>query len=174
QENMIFTQKVNDISYDIDIIIKQNKEQLKKELNNIEQQLDNKEITKSEADSMRIVKAEFYARQIEDETKLQEDKIKELINKKIENNIHFSSDMSSYQKKLVESKVLASIDYTFGHSMLLADSKSNHDYFSSNALNSFSLGVGAKTRLGKDTSKWYWKSVLDFTLHSFKLSKDKT
>lgn len=174
QENTFFTRKVNDISYEIDIIIKKNKEQLKKELNDIEKKLENNELTKAEADSTRIAKAEFYARQIEDETKLQEDRIKELINEKIENNIHFSSDMSTYQKKLIEKKVLVSAEYAFGHSMILADGKSNHEYYSSNVLSSFGAELGTKTRLGKETSNWYWKSMIGSDAHSFKLSNGKT
>ena len=174
EENTLFTRKINDISYDIDIIIKRNKEYLKKELNDIELRLENNELTKSTADSIRIAKAEFYAQKIEDETKLQEDKIRALINEKIENNIHFSNNMSAYQKKLIERKVLPTIAYAFGHSTILADGKSNNDYYSSNVLSSFGAEIGAKTRIGKPTSNWFWKSTLDADFQSFRLKNNKT
>ncbi len=51
-----FTKKVNDISYDIDLIIKTNKDKLKQDLNEIDQKVENNQLTK----------AEFYAKQIED------------------------------------------------------------------------------------------------------------
>src|SRR5690554_8228307 len=72
-----FTRKVNDISYDIDVIIKTNKDKLKEALNKIEKQVDNKELTQEEADKLRIEKAEFYAQKIEEETTLQEDRSEE-------------------------------------------------------------------------------------------------
>src|SRR5690606_28670333 len=85
-----FTRKVNDISYDIDVIIKTNKDKLAEELSEIEKKVANNELTKVEADKLRNEKAEFYAKQIEDETEKQSDKIKTLINNKIEDNINFS------------------------------------------------------------------------------------
>ena len=42
-----FTRKINDISYDIDVIIKTNKDQLKEELNKIEKQVESNQISKS-------------------------------------------------------------------------------------------------------------------------------
>src|SRR5690554_7087719 len=71
-----FTRKVNDISYDIDVIIKTNKDKLKEALNEIEKRVESNELTKEEADKLRNEKAEFYASQIEEQTKLQEDRIK--------------------------------------------------------------------------------------------------
>src|SRR5690554_825721 len=65
------TRKVNDISYDIDVIIKPNKDKLKEDLNKIEKQVENNELTKDEADKIRNEKAEFYAQKIEEETTLQ-------------------------------------------------------------------------------------------------------
>ena len=48
-----FTKKVNDISYDIDLIIINNKEKLKQELNEIDQKVENNQLTKAEADKLR-------------------------------------------------------------------------------------------------------------------------
>ncbi len=169
-----FTQKVNDISYDIDLIIKNNKEKLKQALNEIDQKVEANEITKPEADKLRNEKAEFYAKRIEEETKIQEDKIKVLINNKIEDNINFSTDMSAYQKQLVENKSLFIVEYVFGNSKMLFDDKSNNNYVSTNFLSSIGVGMGAKTRIGKDESAFYWKSMLDVNFHFFKLQNDKT
>src|SRR5690606_34524520 len=58
-----FTRKVNDISYDIDLIIKNNKDKLKEDLNEIEKKVEDNELTKVEADKLRNEKAEFYAKQ---------------------------------------------------------------------------------------------------------------
>jgi len=169
-----FTKKVNDISYDIDLIIKTNKDKLKQDLNEIDQKVENNQLTKDEADKLRNEKAEFYAKQIEDETKIQEDKIKVLINNKIEDNINFSTDMSAYQKQLVENKSLFIVEYVFGNSKMLFDDKSNDNYVSTNFLSSFGVGMGAKTRLGKEESSFFWKSMLDVNFHFFKLQNDKT
>ncbi|MEG1377677.1 MAG: hypothetical protein RSC81_11415, partial [Myroides sp.] len=131
-------------------------------------------LTKVEADKLRNEKAEFYAKQIEEETKVQEDKIKVLINNKIEDNINFSTDMSAYQKQLVENKSLFIVEYVFGNSKMLFDDKSKDNYVSTNFLSSIGVGMGAKTRIGKDESSFFWKSMLDVNFHFFKLQNDKT
>src|SRR5690554_1552070 len=170
-----FTRKVNDISYDIDVIIKTNKDKLKEALNKIEKQVENNELTKEEADKIRNEKAEFYAQKIEEETTLQEDRIKKLINNKIEDNINFSSDMSAYQKKLIEKKVLFIVDYNFGSSLMFVDGKSNQDIYNTKSVfSSFGVGLGAKTRIGKETSRMFWKSTIDVIGHTFKFNDNKT
>ena len=170
-----FTKKVNDISYDIDLIIKNNKEKLKQDLNEIDQKVESNQLTKAEADKLRNEKAEFYAKQIEEETKIQEDKIKVLINNKIEDNINFSTDMSAYQKQLVENKTLFVVDYNFGSSIMIVDGKSNQDIYNNKSVfSSFGVGLGAKTRIGKETSPWYWRSTLDVSYNAFKFNNNKT
>src|SRR5690606_42154549 len=97
---------------------------------------------------IRNEKAEFYAQKIEEETTLQEDRIKKLINNKIEDNINFGSDMSAYQKKLIEKKVLFIVDYNFGSSLMFVDGKSNQDIYNiKSVFSSFGVGLGAKTRI---------------------------
>ncbi|WCM40909.1 hypothetical protein MG290_08005 [Flavobacterium sp. CBA20B-1] len=169
-----FTKKVNDISYDIDLIIKNNKEKLKQDLNEIDLKVENNELTKAEADKLRNEKAEFYAKQIEEETKIQEDKIKVLINNKIEDNINFSSDMTAYQKQLIENKSLFVVEYRFGNSSLIIDDSVYKDYYESGFVSSAGVGLGAKTRIGKETSQIYWKSMLDVNFHLFKIKDNKT
>lgn len=169
-----FTKKVNDISYDIDLIIKNNKEKLKQDLNEIDLKVENNELTKAEADKLRNEKAEFYAKQIEEETKIQEDKIKVLINNKIEDNINFSSDMTAYQKQLIENKSLFVVEYRFGNSSLMIDDSVYKDYYESGFVSSAGVGLGAKTRIGKETSQIYWKSMLDVNFHLFKIKDNKT
>src|SRR5690554_6754203 len=170
-----FTRRVNDISYDIDVIIKTNKDKLKEALNEIERQVENNELTKEEADKLRNEKAEFYAQKIEEETTLQEDRIKKLINNKIEDNINFSTDMSAYQKKLIEKKVLFIVDYNFGSSLMFVDGKSNQDIYNTKSVfSSFGVGLGAKTRIGKETSRMFWKSTIDVIGHTFKFNDNKT
>lgn len=170
-----FTKKVNDISYDIDLIIKNNKEKLKQDLNEIDQKVESNQLTKAEADKLRNEKAEFYAKQIEEETKIQEDKIKVLINNKIEDNINFSTDMSAYQKQLVENKTLFVVDYNFGSSMMIVDGKSKQDiYNTKSVLSSFGVSLGAKTRVGKETSPFFWRSTLDVIGQTFKFNDNKS
>lgn len=169
-----FTRKVNDISYDIDVIIKNNKDKLKNELNEIEKRVENKELTKEEADKLRIEKAEIYAKLIEEETKEQEEKIKVLINNKIEDNINFSADMSAYQRKLIENKVLFVEELFFGNSTMLFDGKTNKDVYKPMAISSFGLSLGVKTRIGKETSHLFWKSDLGMTAHIFRLQHNRT
>lgn len=168
-----FTKKVNDISYDIDLIIKNNKEKLKQDLNEIDQKVEDNQLTKAEADKLRNEKAEFYAKQIEDETKIQEDKIKVLINNKIEDNINFSTDMSAYQKQLVEKKSLFLAELTLGNSMMLVDNKLKNDYYEGSGLSSLGIGLGGKTRLGKETSSIFVRYDLGYMLHSFKPQGNK-
>src|SRR5690554_6370645 len=98
QNETEFTRRVNDISSDIDVIINTNKDKLKEALNEIEQQVENNELTKEEADKLRNVKAEFCAIKIEEESALQESRVQKLINNKIEDNITFNTDMTAYQK----------------------------------------------------------------------------
>lgn len=169
-----FTRRVNDISYDIDVIIKTNKDKLKEALNEIEKQVENNELTKEEADKLRNEKAEFYAQKIEEETALQEDRIKKLINNKIEDNINFSSDMTRYQEKLIENKVLALVEYRFGNSSLMIGESSYKDYYTNGFISSAGVGLGVKTRIGKETSRMYWKSMLDVSFHLFKIKDNKT
>ena len=170
-----FTRKVNDISYDIDLIIKTNKDKLKEDLNEIEKKVENNELTKVEADKLRNEKAEFYAKKIEGETQTQEEKIKTLINNKIEDNINFSSDMTAYQKQLVEKKVLFIADYNLGSSLMFVDGKSKQDIYNTKSVfSSFGVGLGAKTRIGKESSRVYWKSMIDVTGHTFKFNDNKT
>lgn len=175
QAETAFTRKINDISYDIDVIIKTNKDKLKEDLNAIEKQVENNELTKEEADKLRNEKAEFYARQIEEEAKLQEDKIKRLINNKIENNINFSSDMSLYQKKLIERKVMPVVKYHFGQNFMLGD-KSVKDVYDNKFLGSFGGGIaiGVKTRVGNEQSRVFWKSTMDINFNYFKLKGNNT
>lgn len=170
-----FTRKVNDISYDIDVIIKTNKDKLKQDLNEIEKQVENNALTKTEADKLRNEKAEFYAKQIEEETKLQEDKIKKLINNKIEDNINFSTDMTAYQKQLIEKKSLFIADYNLGSSLMFVNGESKSDIYNTKSIfSSFGVGLGAKIRIGKETSHWFWKSTFDVTGHTFKFNDNKT
>jgi len=171
-----FTKRVNDISYDIDTIIKDNKEKLKQALNEIERQVDNHELSKDEAEKLRIEKAEYYARQIEEQTKLQEERIRTLINNKIEDNIDFSSDMSAYQKKLIEKKTLAVIEYYFGQSTMLYDNKAERKIYNDKFLRSLGVGVsiGAKTRVGDAQSRVFWKAAMDVGFNYFHLNGNKT
>ena len=170
-----FTKKVNDISYDIDVIIKTNKDKLAQELSEIEKKVSKNELTKTEADKLRNEKAEFYAKQIEEETEKQSDKIKTLINNKIEDNINFSSDMTAYQKQLIENKSLFVVEYRLlGNSSLMIDDSAYKDYYESGFLSSVGLGLGAKTRISKETSRIYWKSMLDVNFHLFKIKDNKT
>lgn len=171
-----FTRKINDISYDIDVIIKTNKDQLKEELNKIEKQVEGNKISKEEADRLRKEKAEHYALQIEEQIKLQEDRIKKLINNKIEDNINFGADTSSYQQKLIEKRTLGIVHYNlFGKSLLNSNDQVSKDVFSSGTLSNLGVGLGVKTRLGKkDTSPLYWKSTLDMDAHFFNLNDNKT
>lgn len=168
-----FTRKVNDVSYDIDMIIKNNKDKLKNDLNEIDRKVDNKELTKEQAGIVRNEKAEFYAKQIEEETKLQEDKIKKLINNKIEDNINFSADMSAYQKKLIEKKVLFVEEFFFGNSMMIVNKSTDQDFYKKSTISSFGLSLGAKTRIGKETSHLFWKSDLGMVYNSFRLQNNK-
>ncbi|HLW41001.1 MAG TPA: hypothetical protein VKY82_01375 [Flavobacterium sp.] len=170
-----FTRRVNDISYDIDVIIKTNKDKLKEALNEIEKQVENNELTKEEADKLRNEKAEFYAQKIEEDAKLQEERIKKLINNKIEDNINFSTDMSAYQKQLIENKTKAVIEYAFGQSIMLGD-KSTKDVYNNRFLHSFGggLGAGVKTRVGNAQSRVFWKSTFDFGFHYLKLNGNNT
>lgn len=170
-----FTKKVNDISYDIDLIIKNNKEKLKQDLNEIDQKVESNQLTKVEADKLRNEKAEFYAKQIEEETKIQEDKIKVLINNKIEDNINFSTDMSAYQKQLVENKTLFVVDYNIGQSIMVVNGKTKQDiYNTKSAISSFGVSLGAKTRVGKETSPFFWKSIIEVTGQTFKFNDNKS
>lgn len=168
-----FTKKVNDISYDIDLIIKTNKDQLKNDLNEIERQLENNKLTQTEADSLRNAKAEFYAKQIEEETKLQEDRIKKLINNKIEDNINFSTDMSAYQKQLVEKKSLFYVKYGISKNIMKVNDDQDY-YDNKGVVTGFEVGFGVKTRIGKDLSRLYWNSELDAFYQSFKINNNKT
>lgn len=169
-----FTRKVNDISYDIDVIIKNNKDKLKNELNEIEKNVENKTLTKEEADRLRNERAEVYAKIIEEETKKQEEKIKMLINNKIEDNINFSTDMSAYQQKLIEKKVLFVEELLFGNSTMLFGGKTNKDIYKPSVISSFGVSLGAKTRLGKETSHLFWKADIGLVAHIFKLQHNRT
>ena len=168
-----FTRSINNISYDIDLIVKKNKNKLKEELNTIEEQLLNNEINKPKADSLRNERAEFYAGKIEEQIQAEEEKIRELINNKIEDNINFSTDMSSYQKKLIEKRTLFLMEINFGNSMMLVDNKIKNDYYSSVFFSNFGLGIGAKTRLGSEKSKFFMRYDLGYTMSSFKPKGNK-
>src|SRR5690606_41222370 len=92
---------------------------------------------------------------IEEETKLQEDKIKKLINNKIEDNINFSTDMTAYQKQLIEKKSLFIADYNLGSSLMFVNGESKSDIYNTNSIfSSFGVVLGAKIRIGKETSHW--------------------
>ena len=168
-----FTKKVNDISYDIDLIIKNNKEKLKQDLNEIDQKVESNQLTKVEADKLRNEKAEFYAKRIEEETKIQEDKIKVLINNKIEDNINFSTDMSAYQKQLIENKSLFYVFYGISKNFMLLDNDQDY-YHKKAAVNGFEVGFGLKTRLGQDFSRLYWNSKLNVSNKYFRINNNKT
>jgi len=168
-----FTKKVNDISYDIDLIIKNNKEKLKQDLNEIDQKVESNQLTKAEADKLRNEKAEFYAKRIEEETKIQEDKIKVLINNKIEDNINFSTDMSAYQKQLVENKSLFYLYYGISKNFMLINDDEDY-YHKKAAVTGFEVGFGVKTRLGQDLSRLYWNSSLNGSFQNFRINNNKT
>lgn len=168
-----FVKSVNDISYDIDVIIKKNKDLLKEDLNVIEQRLDAGEITTEVATKLRNEKAEYYAAQIEEQTKVKEEEIKKLINNKIEDNINFSSDMSAYQKQLVENKSLFFVKYAASKNIMVV--KNDHNYFDKKGVvTGFEVGFGLKTRLGNYLSRLYWNSGLDALWQNHKLNNNKT
>lgn len=176
QSETEFTRKINDISYDIDIIIQNNKDKLKEALNEIERKVEYNELSKDEADLLRNEKAEYYARQIEEESKLKENRIKELINNKIEDNINFSSDMSAYQKKLIEKKTLTVVEYYYGHSSMMYKNKSDRNIYDDKFLRSFgaALSVGVKTRIGNEQSRIFWKPTFDLGFNYFRVNDNKT
>lgn len=168
-----FVKSVNDISYDIDLIIKQNKDLLKIDLDRIDLQVESKELTMEDANKLRNEKAEFYANQIEVQTKVKEDEIKKLINNKIEDNINFSSDMSAYQKQLVENKSLFFVKYGASKNIMVV--KNDENYFDKKGvISGFEVGFGLKTRLGNDLSRLYWNSGLDALWQNHKLNNNKT
>lgn len=171
ETELVFTQKVNEISEEIDLIIERNKNALKLDLNEIQNELNQKHITKEQSDSLRVVKTEFYANKIEEETKLKEDEIKKLINAKIEKNIDLDGEMSAYQKRLIENKTLAVVEYRFGKSFLTNNEGND---VSSGLVSSFGVGIGAKTRLGKEKSSYFWKSSIDASFNFFKVNNNKT
>lgn len=165
-----FTQRMNEISEEIDLIVERNKSLLKADLNTIQNSLDHKSITQEQADNLRIEKSDYYASKIEEETKVKEEEIRSLINAKIDNNINIGDKLTEYQNRLIEKKTVAIIDYAFGKSFLT----NNISDIKGTTLSSFGVGIGAKTRLGSHMSNYYWKSNLSFTGSFFKIENNQT
>lgn len=170
----IFTRSINDISYDIDVLIKKNKDLLKEELKAIDAKVELGELSKEQADKQKNERAEFYAKKIEQEAEEKEQAIKKLINNKIENNISFSSNMSEYQKKLVEPKTLAMVELNFGHTLMNMNSSIRNEVYKSSFISSFGVGFGAKTRLGSKESPWSMRYDLGYLIHMQKINNAKT
>lgn len=170
----IFTRSINDISYDIDVLIKKNKDLLKEELKAIDAKVELGELSKEQADKQKNERAEFYAKKIEQEAEEKEQAIKKLINNKIENNISFSSNMSEYQKKLIEPKTLAIMELTFGHSLMNMDSSIRNEVYKTPFLSSIGINIGAKTRLGANESPWAMRYDFGYLIQTFQLKDNQT
>lgn len=170
----IFAKGVNDISYEIDLLIKKNKDLLKEELQVIDTKVELGEISKEEADGQKNERAEFYAKKIEREAEEKEQAIKKLINNKIENNISFSSNMSEYQKKLIEPKSIAFMELSFGNAMMNMDASTRSEIYNNSLLSSIGWNVGAKTRLGTNESPWSMRYDLGYSMNTYKFVGNKT
>ena len=60
------------------------------------------------------------------------------------------------------------VDYNFGSSLMVVNGKTKQDvYDNKSVISSFGVGMGAKTRIGKDYSNWFWKSTIDASGHTF-------
>jgi len=104
ENDEIFQTKITKISNKLDQTVKQNKEALKKDLFNIEQQVKNKELSLDQADVLKNEKAIFYANKIDGATALAEQELKNAIQKKIDNQLDLKASLNDYVKSLVEKR----------------------------------------------------------------------
>ncbi|BCY27386.1 hypothetical protein [Flavobacterium okayamense] len=87
-----FEEKANAIATNIENITKQEKDQLKKEVEEIEKQLNEGKISKDDADNLKMEAATKRAQNIQDKVSIQEEKLSQLVKDKVDGKVEFEKN----------------------------------------------------------------------------------
>lgn len=104
KENSTFVLQVNSISNNIENIIKEEKDALKNEIEAVNIQFDLKKITKEEADKEKLRLAEIRAKNIEDRVALEQKKLDDLVQQKVDGKITDSDTIKKPTKIILKWK----------------------------------------------------------------------
>ncbi len=197
-QEKIFENEVKKISINIDKITKQQKDSLKQKVKEINLNLEKNKITSIEATRLKKEAAAYHATQIENNVSVQEQKLQQLVQDKIDGNI-VSSDESSEEntfeiggakfkldfsnknkdkedKRRKDKKTTTQFVFALGVNNVLTDNSfsslndSNYKFWQSHF---YELGFTWKTRLSKNPSKTYFKYGVSFLWNNLRAKNNQ-
>lgn len=196
-----FEKKVQKISKNIELIVKQEKDSLKQKLKEISKRLDNNELSISEAEKLKKEEAQYRASKIEERVGGEEQKLQQLVQDKTNGNIagqevEFNGDLLNFQildrglkissertkekrekrYKKKNKRTTTQIVLATGFNNTLA----NNDLGSLGDSNYkfwqshfYELGFTYKTRLSKEPSKTYLKYGISFLWNNLRAKNNQ-
>jgi hypothetical protein len=146
QTKQSFESQVKSISTSIESITKEEKEALKNEIEAVNIQLELNKITKDEADKEKQSLAEIRANNIEERVAIEQKKLEELVQKKVDGQIHFSDSTK--------------VSYTFNFPAMKV--KLKNEKLEKRTTSQFVLAYGfnnlATNKAIANSDYYYWKS----------------
>ncbi|PKH51066.1 hypothetical protein CXF68_10385 [Tenacibaculum sp. Bg11-29] len=192
-----FESEVKKISKKIDKITKQQKDSLKDKVKEINLKIDKNELTSDEAIPLKKITALYHATQIEKLVSIQEQKLQQLVQDKIDGKIMSSSEIDGFDITIFNRRILhvnanndekkknkrerdkrttSQIVFALGVNNVLTNNKfnslndSDYKFWKSHF---YELGLTWKTRISKQPSKAYFKYGVSFLWNNLRAKNNK-
>lgn len=158
QEQDVFSQRIHQVSVQIDSIVGHNKDLLKKEIATIESNRTSGQMTEEEYEALKLSKAEFYALEIEKSVADKENEIKDILQQKIDGNLKPNAGLlQSIEADLVEKRTMLDVSYNIGLNGV-NDKKSEFELAGTGALE-----ILGRTKIWKNNPHYFINYGLGFT-----------
>jgi len=179
-----FESKAKDIARKLEKIVDEEKSSLKAELNEIDNKLESKSITTSEAENQRKLAAEKSAKKIEERVASESSKLQDLIQDKVDGKINekqkddFDWDFNwdkmknKVKKYRGESRTTSQFVFAFGKNGLIENQAWSDDYsFSKSRF--YEFGMSGNTRIFKSNNLLHLKYGLSFMVNNLRPENNK-
>lgn len=167
QEQDVFSQRIHQVSVQIDSIVSHNKDLLKKEIETIERSRASGEITLEEYEAMKMSKSEFYAVEIEKAVTDKENEIKDILQQKIDGNLKPDAGLlQSMEADLAEKRTMLDVSYNIGINGV-NDKKSEFELAGTVALE-----ISGRTKIWKNNPHYFINYGIGFNANYLKPKND--
>jgi hypothetical protein len=174
-----FSERVDAISKNMEAITKTQKDSLKIEVDQVNQQLQAGTITAAEADTKKQQLADMRAKKIEDGINAEQAKLEQLINDKVDGKLPKTSDKFSFSfnkgdknendtlKQMSFKRTTSQFVFALGVNRLVIDDKIDHDSFEDRS-DFYEWGVSFNTRMLKNNNLLHLKYGLSLQYNNLR------
>ncbi len=175
-----FEERARVIAQNIERITKQEKDSLKAEVESVNLQLENKALTKAEADAQKQQLAEVRAKNIETRVAVEEEKLAQLVKDKVDGKIkkerfrivfNGSDNDTTITKELSYKRTTSQLVFALGVNRLVTDDKIDQDNFKWRS-DFYEWGVAFNTRVFKNNNLLHAKYGLSLQYNNLRPDND--